>query len=108
MTENTINFYTFSVVVRCKLNDEDISISVDEGKGYAPLFRFPDSGWTYYKYCKSEKIRDYIFHHAMLKDLKLDSSSIISIVTITLFSDYKSMTAKHKIQHPTKILESKV
>ena len=33
MKENTIKFYTFSVVVRCNLNDEDISISVESGKG---------------------------------------------------------------------------
>ena len=45
MKENTIKFYTFYVVVRCKLNDEDISISVDSGKGHVPLYRFPDSGW---------------------------------------------------------------
>ena len=44
----------------------------------------------------------------MLKDLKLDSSSIISNVTITLFSNYNSMTAKHKIQQPRKVLESKI
>ena len=44
----------------------------------------------------------------MLNDLKLDSSSIISNVTITLFSNYKSMTAKHKIQQPRKVLESKI
>ena len=55
MQENTIKFHTFYVVVRCKLNDEDISISVDSGKGYAPLYRFPDSGWICYKYCKSKK-----------------------------------------------------
>ena len=108
LRENTIKFNTFSVVVKCKLNDEDISISVDSGKGYAPLYRFPDSGWICYKYCKSKKLRDYIFHRAMLKDLKLDSFSIISNVTITLFSNYKSMTVKHKIQQPGKVLDSKI
>ena len=44
----------------------------------------------------------------MLKDIKVDSSSIISNVTITLFSKYKSMAAKHKIQQPRKLLESKI
>ena len=43
----------------------------------------------------------------MLKDIKLDSSSIISTVTITLSSNYTSMTAKHKIQQPRKFLGSK-
>ena len=44
----------------------------------------------------------------MLRDIKLDSSSIISNVTITLFSNYKSMTAKHKLQQPRRVLESKL
>ena len=37
MKKNSIKFYAFSVAVRCKLNDEDKSISVDSGEGYAPL-----------------------------------------------------------------------
>ena len=106
--KNTIKFYAFSVVVRCKLNDEDISISGDSGDGYAPLYKFPDSEWICYKNCRSKKIRDYIFHRAMLRDIKLDSSSIISNVTITLFSNYNSMTAKHKFQQPRRVLESKL
>ena len=57
---------------------------------------------------KVKKTRDYIFHRAMLRDIKLDSSSIISNVMITLFSNYKSMTAKHKIQQPRRALESKL
>ena len=44
----------------------------------------------------------------MLKVIKLDSSSIISDVTITFFSNYKSMTARHKLQQPRKDLESKI
>ena len=43
----------------------------------------------------------------MLRDIKLDSSSIISNVMITLFSNYKSMTAKHKLLQPRRVLESK-
>ena len=45
MKENTTKFYAFSIVVRGKLNDEDIKISVDSGEGCAPLYRFPDSEW---------------------------------------------------------------
>ena len=108
MKENTIKFYAFSVVIRFKQNDVDISISVDSEEGYATLYKFPNSGWICYKYCKSKKIRDYIFHRAMLRYIKLDSSSIISNVTITLFSNCKSMTAKHKLQQPRRVLESKL
>ena len=106
--ENTIKFYAFSIVVRCNLNNEDICIYVDNREGYAPLYKFPDSGWICYKYCKSKKIRDYVFHRAMLRDNKLDSFSIISNVTITLFSNFKSMTAKHKLQQPRRDIESKL
>ena len=44
----------------------------------------------------------------MLRDIKLDSSSIISNVMITIFSNYKSMTAKHKSCQPRRVLESKL
>ena len=57
---------------------------------------------------KVKKIRDYFFHRALLRDIKIDSSSTISNVTITLLSNYKSMTAKHKLQQPRRILESKL
>ena len=106
--ENNTKFYSFSILVRCKLNDEDICISVDNKDGYAPLYKFDNSGWICYKYCQSKKIRDNIFHSALLRDIKLDSSSITSNVMITIFSNYKSMTAKHKLQQPTRVLESKL
>ena len=44
----------------------------------------------------------------MLSGIKLDSSSIINTVTITLFSKYKTMTAKHRFQQPGRVLESKL
>ena len=55
LKENTIKFYAFSVVVRCKLNDEDINNSVDSGEGYALSYKLPDSGWICYKDRKSKK-----------------------------------------------------
>ena len=76
--------------------------------GYVPLYRFDDSGWIYYRYCNSKKIRDYIFHGATLSDIVLYSSAIINDKTITFFLNYKSMTAMHKFQQPRKVLESKI
>ena len=108
MNENRTKFCTFCIVVRCKLDNEDISISVDGNEEDVPLYRFNDCGWVCYRYCKSKKIRDFIFHRAMLRDIKLDSSSIISNIMITLFSNYKSMTVKHKLQQPRRVLESKL
>ena len=108
MKENRTKFYAFCIVVRCKLNNEDISVSVDGNEVDVPLYRFDDCGWVCYRYCKSKKIRDYIFHCAMLRNNKLDSSSIISNVTITLFPNYKSMTVEHKLRQPRRILESEL
>ena len=52
------------------------------------------------------KKKDYIFHRAMLRGIKLDSSSTINNVTITLFSKFKTMTAKHRFQLSRRVLES--
>ena len=85
MKENITQFYDFTVVVRCKLNDEDVSISVSGEEGISPLYKFHNGGRFYYRYCKSKKIRDYKFNRAILSDVILYSSSIISNVTITFF-----------------------
>ena len=90
------------------MNNEDISILVDKIDGYVPLYKFDNGGWFYYGYCNSKKIRDFIFHRATLSDIILYSSSIISDVTITFFSNYKSVTAMHKFQQPRTVLESKI
>ena len=107
MMNKSYNFQFFSTLVKCKINNEDISTSVNNIYGYAPLYKFGDNGWIY-RYCNSKKIRDYLFHRARLSDIILYSSTIITDVTITLFSIYKSMTAIHKLQQPRRILESKI
>ena len=71
-----------------------------------PLNRFDTSAPQCYR--DIQKILDYIFHRAMLRDIKLDSSSIISNVTLTFFSIYKSMNPKHKLSQPRRVLESKL
>ena len=93
--DNSTKFCSFTILFRCKLNGEDEIISDDGGELYVPLYRFDDSGGVFYRYCKSKKMRDYIFHRAILSGIKLDSSSIISNVTITFFFkildyDYKT------------------
>ena len=109
IVNNSCKFNFFSTIVKCKINNEDISILVENIDGYVPLYKFDDDdAWIYYRYCNSKKIRDYIFHRATLSDIILHSSTIISDVMITFFSNYKSMTAKHKFQQPRKVLESKL
>ena len=107
LKENRTEFYAFFVVVKCKLDNDDIYISVEGDEVGVPSYRFDDCGWVCYRYCKSKKIRDYIFHRAVLRDIKLDSSSIVSNITITIFSKYKTMTAKHRLQQPRTILETR-
>ena len=108
MNENRSKFYSFSILVKCKLDNEDINISVDGNKIYVPLYKFDGHSCFCYKYCQSRKIKDYILHRAMLKNIVLDSSSIINNVTITIFSKYKSMTRRHRLQQPRRVLESKL
>ena len=103
--ENKTKFYSFSIAFKCKLNDEDIYISDDNILWYVPAHKFSDSKIICYE---SRILRDYIFHRAMLRDIKLDSFSMISDVTITLFSSYNSMTLKHKLRQPRRVLESKL
>ena len=55
MNENRTKFYTFSILVRCKQDNEDISISADANEVDVPLYRFDDCGWVCYTYCKSKK-----------------------------------------------------
>ena len=61
MNENRTKFCTFCIVVRCKLDNEDISISVDGNEEDVPLYRFNDCGWVCYRYCKSKKKYEIIY-----------------------------------------------
>ena len=45
----------------------------------------------YYKFCQSKKVRDFVFHNATLKNIKLESTSIINIVILTIYSKYKTI-----------------
>ena len=108
IANNYSKFYVFSTVVKRKLKNDDISISVSKMDGYALLYRFDDSGWIHYRYCNSKKIRDFIFHRASLIDIILHSSTIKSDVTIIFFSIYKTMMPKHRLQQPRRVLESKL
>ena len=60
-------FNSFSILVKFQLNNENISISVDNIEGQIPLYKFKNSGWIYYKYCQSKKVGDFVFHNAILK-----------------------------------------
>ena len=83
-------------------------ISVDNIEGQIPLYKIKNSGWIYYKFCQSKKVRDFVFHTAILKNIKLESTSIINNVILTIFSKYKTIKRNHLLNQPRSILESKI
>ena len=62
----------------------------------------------YYKFCQSKKVRDFVFHNATLKNIKLESSLIINNIILTIFSKYKTIKRNHLLNQPRSILESKI
>ena len=50
MVNNSSKFNFFSTFVKCKINNENISILVDNLDGYALLYKFNDDDWIYYRY----------------------------------------------------------
>ena len=108
MNNNYSKFIFFSTIVKCNINNNDESILVDDINSYVLLYRFDNGDSFYYTFCNSKKIRDYIFHRAVLNDITLHSSSIISDVKITFHSHYPSMTPNHLLEQPRRILESKL
>ena len=110
MMINLCKFQSFSTAVECKLENKNISISIDKIEGYIPFYKIDDDEeeWIHLKYLNRYKIRHYILYHCGLFDTILRSSTIISDVIIAFFSIYKSTTAKHKMQQPRRILESKI
>ena len=85
-----------------------MSISVDNIYGEVPLYKFKNIGWIYYKFCQSKKVRDYVFHNAILKNKKLESTSIINNIILTIFSKKKSIKRNHLLTQPRSVLESKI
>ena len=83
-------------------------ISIDNIQGQIPLYKFKNSGWIYYKFCQSKKVRDFVFHNAVLKSIKLESSSIINNVILTIFSKYKCMKRNYFLTQSRSVLESKI
>ena len=101
-------FNSFHIVINFQLNKENMNISIDIIEGQLPLYKFKDCGWVYYKFCQSKKARDYVFSRAILKNIDLESTSIINNVILTIFSKYKTMTRNHILNQPRRVLVSKM
>ena len=101
-------FNSFSILVNFQLDKENMSISIDNIEREIPLYKFKNSGWIYYKFCQSKKVRDFVFLNAILKNIKLESSLIINNVILTIFSKYKTIKRNHLLNQSRPILESKI
>ena len=110
MTINLCKFQKFSTLVKCTIDNKNISILIDKIEGYIPWYKEEgdEEEWIHLKYLNRYKIRNYILYRCGLFDNVFRSSTVLSDVTITFFSDSRSMAAKHKIHQPRRILESKL
>ena len=107
INEYNNKFNSFSILVNFQLDKENMSISVDNIEGEIPLYKFKNSGWIYYKFCQSRRVKDFVFHNAILKNIKLEPLSIINNVILTIFSKYKTIKRYHLLSQPRPVLESK-
>ena len=73
-----------------------------------PLYKFKNSGYIYYKFCQSRRIKDYVFYNASLKNNNLEQETIINNVVLTIFSKYKSIKRNHLLSQPRSNLISKI
>ena len=55
INEYNNKFKLFSIKIDFELNNENMSISVDNIEGQVPLYKFRNIGWIYYKFCQSER-----------------------------------------------------
>ena len=108
INEYNNKFNSFSIKIDYQLNNENMSISVDNTIGEIPLYIFKNSGWIYYKFYQSKKVRDFVYHNAKLKNINLESLSIINNVTLTIFSKYKTIKRNYLLSQPRPVLESKI
>ena len=101
-------FYSFTTLIKCTLDGENLNISVDNIQGIDFLYKFRDIGSIFYEYYQSKKVRDYVYYFAKTKDINLNSSSIINNVSITIYSKYKTMTPRYRLTQPKSVLELKL
>ena len=85
-----------------------MSISIDNIEGLVPLYKFKNSEWIYYKFCQSRRVKDFVLHNAILKNINLESESIINNVILTIFLKYKTIKRNHLLNQPRPVLESKL
>ena len=100
-------FHYFSIKIEFVLNDNKYCIAINNNDIEIPLYKF-DKDWIYYKFSQSKKVKDFVIYNACLKDINLESSSIINNIVLTVFLKYKTMKRNHLLLQPRRSLESKL
>ena len=110
MIFNLNKFRFFTTAVKCKIANKDIYILIDKIEGYIPFYKSNNEEKSLYlKYRNRYKMLYYIHYHCGFFDIEINSSTIISDVVITFFSNYKSMTGKHRLfNEPRRVLISRL
>ena len=104
--DNYSKFKCFNFFVKCNINNNEIGASIDNL--HKPVYGYDHPESINFIRYNSKKIRDKIFYYSLVLDNKsLHPSSIIDKITITFYSHYSSMTAKHLLSQPRRVLESK-
>ena len=67
INEYNNKFNSFSKKIDFELNNENISISVDNINGEIPLYKFKNIGWIYYKFCQSKKSKRFCLSYSYFK-----------------------------------------
>ena len=101
-------FYSFNILVKCTLKNENLNISVNNIEGIVFLYKFKDIGSIFYEYSQSKKVRDYIYHFSKIKSINLIPSSIIKNLSIIIYSKYDTMISKYRLTQNRSVLESKL
>ena len=70
INEYNNKFNSFSILVNFQLDNENMSVSVDNIEGELPLYEFKNSGWIYYKFCQSKKSERFCITSCYFKKYK--------------------------------------
>ena len=111
MTRHLDKFQSFTTIVKCKIANQDITISIDKVRDYVSFYECCDdeNRRLYLKYLNKSSLQHHIRYGCRVFDHELNSKTCINDIFIIFFSKYKSITGKHKLIHqPRRILEYKL
>ena len=97
----------FKTVVRCKLFNKDLVICYDKTKNRLIRYGFGDPIFRHlYPVC--EEILNRLHRYALISGKELSLDTVIKNISITFFSYYYTMTPRHRLEQPRRVLESRL